>query len=132
MKRNTYKYVSFKRYMDIQLGSKEARKEISLGRVGSIIFLVIFLALMLVIAYGLWEFFLKPEDSGQTYIRCIDGSIEKIEKDKFEYCGEFVGADTPQGIREYLEKIKGINTQTQDNNFGINIREDLGLISVEE
>ena len=91
--------------MAIQLGAKDPKREITLGRFGSIIFIVCFLAIMIPIAYYLAMTFIVGEDYGQTYLNCKDGSIEEIEEGKFTYCGEYVGADTVEGIKRYKENL---------------------------
>lgn len=111
--------------MDIQLGSKNPTREISLGRAGSIIFAIIFLAIMLLVTYGLINFFgLLPENGGETFIRCVDGTVEKIEEGVFSYCGEYVGADTPEGVKKYLANLAAQSNPLEGLDFGINLTED--------
>jgi len=102
LRRNIYKDIRDKDYMDIGLGSKDPRREISLGRTGSIIFILIFLIVMGSLGVFLAMTFVWPEDAGETYIKCNTGEVEKITKGVTFYCGEETGADTVEGINNYI------------------------------
>jgi len=115
--------------MAINLGAKEPKREISLGRFGSFVFVGIFLMVMLSLAWILATTFLIGDDYGETYIKCKDGAIEKIQEGTFEYCGEYVGTDTVQGVRDYLTNINNVGINPD---FNINLDEDLGLVELEE
>jgi len=104
--------------MDIGLGSKDPKREISLGKWGSLIFVSLFLIVMISLAVFLAKTFVLPEDAGETYIKCNSGEVEKITKGVTFYCGEETGADTVEGINNYI---------TQQNNDLETINLDFNL-----
>ena len=111
--RNIYKYCTYKIYMGIQIGSKNPSREVSLGRFGSWVFVIIFMVCMGFIAYYLTVTFLVDEENQISYINCNDGTVEKLTPGVYTYCGEYVGGDTTKDIKEYVERVhqSSINNQ---------------------